>query len=301
MPSRLGLLRLLAVPALALGLSAIPGDAAPQDAKDPNQPPAETVGGTCSPDTVCLAIPGFRASTGFPAKKEKIISSAVPDVLQIALLRYPGIQLISSGELWRALLATHESPEDWKPANLSKVEVLRRAGANYMLRGRLYERQGAVQLTGRIASVIEGDRWQSRTLQSDLFPERQLFDGVSSYAAAIVQALAKDGKLNYRTRLFVTAPFCDASQPKGNRSALYANDLPKALTERARSVDVVQMDFLEREACVSQEDAAEYALSKRADGVVTGVVNRSGACGRFPAPDRSGGTRARRTARCQGS
>lgn len=275
MPSRSGLLRLLAVPVLALGLSAIAGEAAPQNAKDPNQPPAETLGRTCPRNTVCLAIPGFRTSTGFAANKEKIISAAVPDVLQLALLRYPGIQLISSGELWRALRAMHESPEDWKPANLSKVEVLRRAGANYMLRGRLYERQGAVQLTGRITSLIEGDRWRSRTLRSDLFPERQLFDGVSSFAAAIVQALAKDEKLDYRTRLFVTQPFCDASQPKGSRSALYANDLPKALTERARSVDVVKMDFLEHEDCVSQEDAAKYARSKRADGVVTGVVNLS--------------------------
>ena len=220
---------LTAVAMLAFGASDSMAAGASRDATGDSRSKNETPERVCPTDTVCMAIPPIGVSTRLEKNKEQVMSSAIPSLLQIALLKFPGIQLVSSGELWRALRATYDSPADWRPANLSDPKVLHRAGANYVLQGQLFERQGSIQLLGRIRSLIDEDRWSSRTLRSRRYAERQLFEGVSAFAGQIVQALADAEKLDYHQRKFITSDFCDASNAPSKRSDLYAKDLAKAL------------------------------------------------------------------------
>jgi tetratricopeptide (TPR) repeat protein len=252
---------------------AVPSDSATvREAEDTTRAKMEPLSPPCPPGVVCLAIPGFSTSTQFEDAKNNIISSALPELLQIALLKYPAIRPVSTGDLWRALRATYDSPEDWRPSNLSKTEVLRRAGANYVLRGRLYERQGTIQLVGGIISLIEDSRWSSQTLRSGQFPEHQLFEGISSFAAAIIDGLAEADRIDYQRRVFITAKFCDASELPTRRSRLYADDLPRAIAGSAMSIEAATVKFVELSSCITRENAESIAENFDADGVVRGAI-----------------------------
>ncbi len=264
----------LAGPAVALGICALGGEAAGQTSKS-EQPSVEASNPTCPAKTACIGIQDFDVSSSF--SQSQILSTALPGMLQAALVKYyPSIRFIPSEELWRAVHELYTEPDQWVPANLANPEVLRKVGANYILRGSLEARQGGVQLFGEIVSLSEEEEvpWQSGSLQTTFFAERQMFDAVSSLATMVVQRLAEEERLNYWPRLFVTTVFCDVSEPAGPTS-LYASDLPKALAERGRSADAVTMNFIESGECASEANAEEVARSNGdADAVLTGSVKQ---------------------------
>jgi tetratricopeptide (TPR) repeat protein len=267
--------------AFALMLTAVLGvpdaDATTADPKGQSERSSGIADVQCPKNAICLAIPDFRVATGRRKTEEMIFATAIPEVIHIALLRYPGIQPVSRGALQRALHETGVSLDQWKPERLFKPDVLRKVGANYVLQGRLYDRRGRVRLSGRVASLKEGDRWRGRTVRGESFPERQIFDAVSSFAAAVVKTLGEAGKLDYHTRTFLMTRFCGASTTTTRRSALYAKELPEALAERSRSVDVVQIKHLgdDKVTCDLLEnelELADLAEKNNVDAVVRGRV-----------------------------
>lgn len=238
-----------------------------------NGPAGKSIETGCPEGTVCLAIPYFRSARA-PSKSEKrvrVIASALPDLLQVALVRYPGIRLVSTGDLWRALRTEHEDPEQWWPENLARPEVLRSAGANYVLHGQLYERMGVYQFTGGIRS-IDGE-WRSSFLRSEPCPTRQLFAGVSTFADMIVNSLAEAGILDYHRRRFLVGPFRDVSESPDSRSAFYARDLPRALQEKAKTIDVVTVEHLESTIDLSSNASLRLTEDREnVDAAVNGEV-----------------------------
>ena len=226
-------------------------------------------GGSRTPGQVALVIDDFEMLKG--KSRFGLLERSLAEIVQVALIPYEEIKLIGRDELWQALRGLKVPASEFGERRVFKDDVLRKAGAEYVVSGVFLQFERTVQVRGVLREVSSSEESEETEIGPVSMRVEEIFAGMEEFTEKLVATLVERGALGYSVPRVAVMCFSNLTD-KGEVSLSLRRDLAITLAAQLSShegIRVIGWNDI-KEYCDAAPDVSELAKVLHADAVVSG-------------------------------